>query len=152
MFELIDNDNFSLCPKVSLKDLLFRMRKQKKRTSGKSSQFNETFEKNCMLCGLAAGHVRPKFGTLESLSMQFFSKVSLNWELFPEVLFFCFLIRNNKSFKETFGQSEKLSLSINSNMNLFASYLSWIAFLQLSTQTPVKVLSNTVLPRLTGNI
>jgi len=48
MFELIDN--FSLCPKVSLKDLLFRMRKQKKSTSGKSSQFNETFEKNCMLC------------------------------------------------------------------------------------------------------
>ena len=28
MFELIDN--FSLCPKVSLKDLLFRMRKQKR--------------------------------------------------------------------------------------------------------------------------
>ena len=84
------------------------------------------------------------------LSMQFFSKVSLNWELFPEVLFFCFLIRNNKSFKETFGHSEKLS--INSNMNFFASYLSWMAFLQLSTQTPVKVLPNTVLPRLTGSI
>ena len=83
-------------------------------------------------------------------SMQFFSKVSLNWELFPEVLFFCFLIRNNKSFKETFGHSEKLS--INSNMNFFASYLSWMAFLHLSTQTPVKVLSNTVLPRLTGSI
>ena len=59
MFELIDNDNFSLCPKVSLKDLLFRMRKQKKSTSGKSSQFNETFEKNCMLCVWVGGWTCP---------------------------------------------------------------------------------------------
>ena len=55
------------------------------------------------------------------------------------------LIRNNKSFKETFGQSEKSS--IYSNADFFASYLSRMAFLQLSTQTPDKVLSNTTFTR-----
>jgi len=55
------------------------------------------------------------------------------------------LIRNNKSVKETLGQSEKSS--IYSNKDFFAYYLSRMAFLQLSTQTPDKVLSNTTFTR-----
>jgi len=68
-----------------------------------------------------AGHFQPPTQT-EHAS---FSKVSLNWELFPDLLFF-FLIRNNKSFKET-SQSE--ISSIYSKMEYFAFYLSRMAFL-----------------------
>ena len=103
--------------------------------------FSDSYVPNfCRTCPAANPHTEHAIFLKSLIKLGAFSRGTL----------FCFLIRNNKSFKETFGHSEKLS--INSNMNFFASYLSWMAFLQLSTQTPVKVLSNTVLPRLTGSI